>query len=102
MTGIRLFIVTVSIVITAASYASQPRSKSALAKFQRQNPCPANGAVKGVCPGWVKDHVVPLCAGGADSPSNLQWQTVADARRKDVDEMRLCAKMRSSAAGDDD
>jgi len=34
-------------------------------------------------PGWVVDHIEPLKRGGADSPSNMQWQTKADAKAKD-------------------
>ena len=34
-------------------------------------------------PGYVIDHIVPLTRGGADSPSNMQWQTKADAKAKD-------------------
>ena len=34
-------------------------------------------------PGWVVDHIDPLKRGGADSPSNMQWQTKADAAAKD-------------------
>jgi 5-methylcytosine-specific restriction endonuclease McrA len=33
--------------------------------------------------GYVVDHIVPLSKGGADSPSNMQWQTKADAKAKD-------------------
>src|SRR5258706_7851608 len=33
--------------------------------------------------GYVVDHVVPLACGGADAPSNMQWQTKADAKAKD-------------------
>ena len=29
------------------------------------------------------DHVKALACGGADAPSNMQWQTVADGKAKD-------------------
>ena len=44
--------------------------------------------------GYVVDHVVPLCAGGADAPSNMQWQTVEEARVKDRQERATCAARR--------
>lgn len=34
-------------------------------------------------PGWVVDHIVALKHGGADDPSNMQWQTISDAKLKD-------------------
>lgn len=34
-------------------------------------------------PGYVVDHVVPLKRGGADSSSNMQWQTKEAAKAKD-------------------
>ena len=34
-------------------------------------------------PGYVVDHIVPLACGGVDAPSNMQWQTVVDAKAKD-------------------
>ena len=33
--------------------------------------------------GYVVDHVRPLACGGADTPANMQWQTVAEAKAKD-------------------
>lgn len=41
-------------------------------------------------PGYVIDHIVPLACGGADAPSNMQWQTIADAKAKDRIERRGC------------
>ena len=34
-------------------------------------------------PNGVVDHITPLAKGGKDVPSNMQWQTVAEARAKD-------------------
>ena len=34
-------------------------------------------------PGWVVGHIRPLACGGADDPSNMQWQTRADADAAD-------------------
>jgi hypothetical protein len=34
-------------------------------------------------PGYVVDHIIPLKRGGADSPENMQWQIVDQARAKD-------------------
>jgi hypothetical protein len=77
----------------AASTAStQPRDakgrfiRSALAKraFETQT-----GYPKGR-PGYVVDHIRPLACGGADVPSNMQWQTIGEARAKDAWERAGC------------
>lgn len=70
--------------------AAQPRSKSVLAEFQRQHPCPSTGKTKGACPGYIKDHIVPLCGPGKDVVENLQWQTVEEAKEKDKLERKTC------------
>ncbi len=44
---------------------------------------PLHGKTSGACPGYVGDHVVPLKRGGADRPSNMQWQGTAEAKAKD-------------------
>jgi hypothetical protein len=70
------------------------RSAQAVSSFKRHHPCPATGARSGSCPGYVVDHIEPLCAGGSDHPANMQWQTVADAKVKDVTERMQCRGMR--------
>ena len=59
------------------------RSREAKRQFERQNPCPSTGKSTGSCPGYVVDHRKALAEGGADEPSNMQWQTTADAKAKD-------------------
>lgn len=59
------------------------RSRAARDAFMRSHPCPANGHRHGTCPGYVVDHVIALKHGGADAPSNMQWQTVSAAKAKD-------------------
>jgi hypothetical protein len=66
------------------------RSRAARADFQRQHPCPATGKSSGACPGYVVDHVQPLACGGADAPSNMQWQTTAEGKAKDKWERGGC------------
>jgi hypothetical protein len=50
------------------------------------------GRPAGVCPGYIKDYIVPLACGGPDAVSNMQWQTIADARAKDRWERKASAK----------
>jgi len=56
------------------------RSPAARAQFLRQTGYPHGR------PGYVVDHIVPLECGGADSSSNMQWQTIAEAKAKDKTE----------------
>lgn len=40
--------------------------------------------------GLVRDHIVPLCLGGQDVASNIQYQTPADSYAKDEVERYAC------------
>lgn len=62
------------------------RSSGAKHWFEREHPCPSTGRSSGRCPGYVVDHVKPLECGGADAPSNMQWQTASQAKQKDKTE----------------
>jgi hypothetical protein len=64
------------------------RSSAAKSAFERQT---GHG---GGWQGHVVDHIVPLACGGADAPSNMQWQTTADGKAKDPVERRGCATAR--------
>jgi hypothetical protein len=77
---------------SSRSHGTYRRSRAARAAFERSHPCPATGRTSGACPGYVVDHVQPLACGGADAPSNMQWQTTADAKAKDQWERAGCAR----------
>jgi hypothetical protein len=85
-------VLAVCVALPVSASAKQPRSASVKHEFQLTHPCPATGRTSGACPGYVKDHVVPLACGGPDAPSNMQWQTRADAKAKDKWETKGCAR----------
>lgn len=66
------------------SHGKIKRSSSARHAFMRETGYPHGRK------GYVIDHVVPLACGGADAPSNMQWQTTAQAKAKDRVERRGC------------
>ena len=79
-------------VLGLASGDAFARDRAVAKEFQRAHPCPSTGHSSGACPGYVKDHVVPLTCGGADSVANMQWQTVAEGKAKDNWERRGCRR----------
>jgi hypothetical protein len=83
-------VLLVALALTA--HAHTARSTVARAEFARQQPCPSTGKSRGRCPGYVVDHVRALACGGADDSTNMQWQTVEDARAKDRWERRACGR----------
>ena len=68
---------------STTSHGGHKRDPAQRRAFQRFHPCPSTGKTSGACPGYVVDHVTPLKRGGADAPSNMQWQTVAEGKAKD-------------------
>jgi hypothetical protein len=74
------------------AWASEHRSRAVAREFQQEHPSPSTGLLSGPCPGYWKDHIVPLACGGPDAASNLQWQTVAAAKAKDTWERKSCAR----------
>lgn len=49
------------------------RRSDVLTAFTKAHPCPATGLSTGACPGWQRNHIIPLAAGGCDMVANLQW-----------------------------
>lgn len=76
------------LAMCASCAAATERSAAAVYQFKKET-----GYLQGR-PGYVVDHVVPLCAGGADAPENMQWQTIEEAKAKDRLERQLCRSLR--------
>jgi hypothetical protein len=87
-----LIVLSLMLAVAAPADARTKRSQSAKVEFKHEHPCPANGATKGPCKGYVIDHINPLACGGADRPDNVQWQAVADGKAKDKWERKACGK----------
>jgi hypothetical protein len=81
---------TTSVSGAASHKAVSPSTRSEAAKheFMKQTGFPHGRS------GYVIDHIVPLACGGADAPSNMQWQTVAEGKAKDHVERRGCSQNR--------
>ena len=82
-----ILFITIVILLGQAVYgdasARIKRSQAAIKEFKATHFCPTTGLPKGKCQGFVIDHIVPLDCGGADDPSNMQWQTVTEGKAKD-------------------
>ena len=74
-----------STIAQRASNGKIKRGAAARQEFMKQTGYPKGRK------GYVVDHVVPIECGGADAPSNMQWQTVAEAKLKDRTE-RNCRR----------
>lgn len=83
---------SLALCLCVSVQAAPHRSRAATDAFKREHPCPANGASHGPCQGYVIDHIKPLACGGADAPTNMQWQTVAEGKAKDKWERKSCSK----------
>jgi hypothetical protein len=97
ITGMQLSRITLAVAVTIAlapltTFAGEHRSLEVKHEFQRLHPCPPTGRTTGLCPGYIKDHIVPLACGGPDAVSNLQWQTIGDGKAKERWERRACQR----------
>jgi hypothetical protein len=85
-----LIILVLSLLYVPVADAGTPRSEAAVRAFKKANPCPVAASTTHSCPGYVVDHIIPLCGGGIDAPGNMQWQKAEDSYLKDTRERAYC------------
>lgn len=81
-------------ILSRDSHGKIARSRASLKAFVKVHACPATGLHSTHCPGYVLDHLRPLCSCGKDEPSNMQWQELKESHRKDRREDALCARLK--------
>jgi hypothetical protein len=80
------------IVLPSSGFGQRASIGLGQARVPTDAPVSATGRTSGACPGYVKDHVLPLACGGPDAVSNLQWQTIRAAKAKDKWETKGCTR----------
>ena len=60
------------------------RSRAQVDRFLRQH------GFERTPPGYQVDHIIPLCAGGLDTPENMQLLTIEKHREKTRIDVRWC------------
>ena len=85
-------LLALALLLPGLAEAKIPRDRTQVREFRNANPCPATGLKRGACPNFEVDHVIPLCAGGSDSPANMQWISKEDHRFKTFLDVRSCRK----------
>lgn len=86
----RLLALAILFALSCPAEAAQKRSQVVARELQLIHPCPSTGLRKGRCPGFERDHRLPLCFYGKDTVSNLQWLTVAEHRAKTKLDIKVC------------
>lgn len=94
---VRVVLSLLALGIVADADARIARSQTEVRAFRKEHPCPSTQKVRGRCPGYQVDHVIPLCAGGQDHRSNMHWLSLEDHRWKTFIDARECRKLAWSA-----
>lgn len=79
---------TCCLALAFGADARTERSRAQVNAFLRQQ------GLTRTPPGYEVDHIMPLCAGGKDSPENMQLLTKGQHKAKTRDDLRRCWKLR--------
>ena len=89
----------IGLVLAGLALSAAARDPAQVRAFRKAHPCPATAMTTGACPGYVVDHIIPLClqphiSEPLDRPGNMAWQERAESLKKDRAERQLCASLR--------
>lgn len=87
-----IFIAIAVVLVLFVAALVFARARAPVREFKATNPCPSTGVADAdaPCPGWVVDHIVPLCFGGADALENMDWERRDRSYIKDGFERAAC------------
>lgn len=85
---ILVLVLTCCLALAFGAAARTERSRAQVNAFLRQQ------GLARTPPGYEVDHIMPLCAGGKDSPENMQLLTKEQHKAKTRDDLRRCWKLR--------
>jgi hypothetical protein len=72
-----------------------PRCKRNVPTSEKQQIGASYSISESSWPNYEFDHLIPLCAGGADSPENVWPQPLNEAHVKDVLENQVCLELQA-------
>jgi len=72
--------------------AGELKGTPAEVEFKKTHPCPSTGKQEEACSGYVVTHVVAICAGGANEPSNMQWLPLEEAIERERAAQEQCRR----------
>jgi hypothetical protein len=67
-----LRLIVSGVLMLPGSLSDEHRSRAVTREFQLEHACPSTALTTGPCPGYWRDHIVPLGRGGADAVENMQ------------------------------
>ena len=95
-----MFRTVISLLLAALPLLASARIERSAAEvlaFKRHTECPSTGLRRGKCPGFDVDLIRPLCMGGEDKVSNMQWISREDHRFKTMVDVRECRRLQRAA-----
>lgn len=87
LVGLSFFCIVIPAV---AAPTTQQVSATTRTLFEKLTPCPGKKIGEDICTGYIMVYVDPLCNGGKDSPTNVNWLPMLDLKNKQRHDQTIC------------